>query len=214
MALGEMEFGQAKNLNDVACINLGWGIGLGLILNGNIYYGKSGFSGEFGHITISEEGALCSCGKRGCLETVASGRAIGEIARNLLKKGAESQVKSVFKSCDDVDEKSIVEFARKGDQFCIEILQKTGDYLGKSIAVLINLLNPELIILGGRGSEAGELILHPIRTAVVRHSLIEIGLDTKIVCSELGDMAGCLGATTLITKEIFETSHLELQNYV
>jgi len=214
MALGEIGFGQAKNVTDAACINLGWGIGLALILNGTIHYGKSGFSGEFGHINIIEDGLLCSCGKRGCLETVASGRAIGEIARHLLKNGAESRIKSGLESLDEVDEKSIVEHARKGDQFCIEILQQAGNYIGRSIAVLINLLNPELIILGGKGSAARELILHPIRTAAVKYSLVELGLDAKIVCSELGDMAGCLGATTLITKEIFETSHLDLQMYV
>jgi len=214
MALGEVEFGQAKNLKDVACINLGWGIGMGLILNGSIYYGKSGFAGEFGHITVVDNGSLCHCGKRGCLETISSGRAIGEIARKRLKNGEESQIRNDIKALEDVDEETIVRYARKGDQMCIEVLQHAGDYIGRSIGEIINLFNPELIILGGRGSEAGEFILHPIRTAALRHSLVELGLDTKIVCSELGDRAGCLGATTLITREIFDVTHIDVSRYV
>jgi glucokinase-like ROK family protein len=214
MALAELEFGQARNLKNVACVNLGWGIGMGLILNGSIYYGKSGFAGEFGHITVVDNGALCHCGKRGCLETVSSGRAIGEIARNRLKNGEQSRMKDDLPALEDIDEEKVVRYARKGDLLCIEILQNAGEYLGRSIGEIINLFNPELIILGGRGSEAGEFILHPIRTAALRHSLVELGLDTKIVCSELGDRAGCLGATTLITREIFDIAHIDVSRYV
>ncbi len=214
MALAELEFGQAKNLKNVACINLGWGIGMGLILNGSIYYGKSGFAGEFGHITVVDNGTLCHCGKRGCLETVSSGRAIGEIARKRLKNGEQSRMKDDLPALEDIDEEKVVRYARKGDLLCIEILQNAGAYLGRSVGEIINLFNPELIILGGRGSDAGEFILHPIRTAALRHSLIELGLDTKIVCSELGDRAGCLGATTLITREIFDIAHIDVSRYV
>jgi len=214
MALGELEFGQAKNLTNVACINLGWGIGMGLILNGSIYYGKSGFAGEFGHITVVDNGSLCHCGKRGCLETVSSGRAIGEIARKRLKKGEESRLRSDIKALEDIDEETVVRYARKGDLMCIDVLQQAGEHLGRSIGEIINLFNPELIILGGRGSEAGEFILHPIRTVALRHSLVELGLDTKIVCSELGNRAGCLGASTLITREIFDIIHIDVGMYV
>ncbi len=214
MALGELEFGQARNLNDVACINLGWGIGMGLILNGEIYYGKSGFAGEFGHITVVDNGSLCVCGKRGCLETVSSGRAIGDITRKRLQNGEESRIRSAVKALEDIDEEAVVQYARMGDQMCIEVLQKAGAYLGRSIGEIINLFNPELIILGGRGSEAGEFILHPIRTTALRHSLVQLGLDTKIVCSELGDRAGCLGASTLITREIFDIAHIDVGMYV
>jgi len=214
MALGEIGFGKAKEIKNAACINLGWGIGMSLILNGEIYYGKSGFAGEFGHIIIEEKGPLCHCGKRGCLETVASGRAIGQIARDTLNKGIESQIKYSIDSIDNVDEETIVEYARRGDQFSIEILEKAGVYIGKTLGKLINLFNPELIILGGRGSRADEFILYPIRTAALHHSLVELGKDAKIVISDLGDMAGCLGATTLITREIFETSHINMGRYI
>jgi len=214
MALGEIGFGQAKNHKNVACINLGWGVGMGLILNGQIYYGKSGFAGEFGHINIVDNGELCVCGLRGCLETVASGRAIGEIARKRLANGEQSQLANAYSSPDEIDAESVVKFARKGDQFCIELLQEAGHYLGKSIGEIINLFNPELIILGGRGSEAGEFILHPIRTAALRYSLVELGLDTQILYSNLGAKSGCLGATMLFTQEIYDTSHINLGMFV
>ena len=214
MALGEIGFGQAKNLKNVACINLGWGIGMGLILNGEVYYGKSGFAGEFGHINVVENGALCVCGRRGCLETVASGRAIGEMARKRVGNGAKSQLAAALNSPEDIDEEIVVQYARKGDQFCIELLQEAGQYIGKSMGEIINLFNPELIILGGRGSEAGEFILHPIRTAALRYSLVELGLDASIVCSDLGAKSGCLGATMLITREIYDTSNINLGMFV
>ncbi len=215
MALGELWFGKAKNVRNAACINLGWGIGMGLILNGELYRGSAGFAGEFGHMTVIENGQLCTCGKRGCLETVASGRAIGEIARKQLSEGSTSQLTEIAAtSPDKIDEALIVEYAKKGDQFSIELLENAANYIGKSLAELINLLNLELIILGGRGSRGGEIILYPIHSATVRHSLADLNKNVRIRCSELGDYGGCLGAATLITKQIFDTSHIDVGKYV
>lgn len=215
MALGELHFGQARRIRNAMVINLGWGIGSGLILNGEIYRGKSGFAGEFGHIIVEENGPLCACGKQGCLETLTSGKAIGKIAKNLLKSGAKSRLlKEYGDRIDDITPESIIDFALKGDHFSIELLEKSGHYIGKCLGIVINMFNPERIILGGRGSRAGNLILNPIKSSLLRNSIIDVNNDVDIVISKLGYKAGSLGATTLITREIFETSHIDMGQFV
>ncbi len=215
MALGEMRFGKAKDTQHAICINLGWGIGAGFILNGELYRGNSGFAGEFGHIIVKEDGDLCTCGKRGCLETVASGRAVSRMARAKLEGGAPSQLNKVLRGkIDQIDPESIIKYAQKGDQFSIDMIRNEAEYIGKGLSILINLLNPEIIILGGRGSEAREIILHPIQSSIQRYAHVNLQKEVKIVCSDLGYKAGSLGAASLITREIFEPSHLNPNNYV
>ncbi len=215
MALGEKYFGAAQDVQHALVLNLGWGIGMGIILNGEIYYGSRGFSGEVGHIRVMDNGYLCECGKQGCLESVASGRAIQRIAQDRLKAGAKSKLLEMNPgNLESITVANIVEAACAGDQFSIELLEEAGKAIGEVIAYLINLFNPEKIILGGRVSNAGRFILYPIQTAAFRYSLIELQREISIEISRLGARSGALGATALISRQIFETQHLDLAAYV
>ncbi len=215
MALGEKYFGAAQEVQHALVLNLGWGIGMGIIINGEIYYGSRGFSGEVGHIRVMENGYLCECGKQGCLESVASGRAIERIAVERLKQGAPSKLLEMKGGkLETVSVADIVKAACSGDQFSIELLGEAGKAIGEVIAYLINLFNPEKIILGGRVSTAGRFILHPIQTTAFRYSLIELQRNISIEISKLGARSGALGATALISRQIFETRHLDLAAYV
>jgi len=213
MAMGERWFGAAKNAENALCLNIGWGLGLGIILEGRIYYGRDGYAGEFGHIQIVQGGRLCQCGKRGCLETVASGRAIAQIANERLSQGAVSRLAEI-KPPEGVDAEQVVRAAMEGDQFCIEILEEAGRYLGEGAAKLINLFNPELIILGGRVSGARHFILDPVRAAAVRQSLVQLNRGVKFAISELGVNAGALGVAMLAAEDLFEVEHLNPTAYV
>jgi len=215
MALGEKYFGSCKDVENALCINLGWGIGLGIIVNHQVYSGNHGFAGEFGHIVIDENGPLCHCGKRGCLEIMASGNAISKKAKKALQEGQESMVmKMVHGDIDSVDTKLIVQAAKEGDLFSIEILEEIGNYIGKALAVLINIFSPEMIVIGGSVSLGGKFLLTPIQTSARRMAYTPLVKDLKIVNSKLDHFAGALGATTLITRDIFETQHLDLSPYI
>ena len=160
MAFGERWFGAAKEVNNALCVNIGWGLGLGIIIDGEVYYGENGYAGEFGHIQVVQDGELCYCGKRGCLETVASGRAITQIARDRISKDATTiMTKEQHLRIDQIDAEAVLKAASLGDQFSIEILEEAGRHLGAGIAILINLLNPALIILGGGVAMASPFLI-------------------------------------------------------
>jgi len=138
IALAEQKFGIAKNQKDVMVINLGWGIGLGMIVNGEIYRGYNGFAGEFSHIPLSEDGALCTCGKRGCLEAEASMLVVAEKAIRGIKKGHISSLKHTDKDNPKLVGDAIMEAANNGDQFAIELLSEAGYKIGKALALRCN----------------------------------------------------------------------------
>ena len=215
MTLGERWFGAARTVSNVLVLNIGWGLGLGILIDGKIYYGRDGYAGEFGHIQIIRDGALCECGKSGCLETVASGRAIGMRARELLLQGSNSKL---FQICNGdverVDAELVAKTALTGDRFSIEILEEAGRYLGEGVAQLINLFNPEKVILGGRVSQAGQFILDPVRTTAMKLSLVQLGNGVEFTTSTLGVKAGALGVAMLATRDIFEVEHLNPPAYV
>lgn len=209
MALGERWFGAAKNVSNALCLNVGWGLGLGIILDGKIYYGRDGYAGEFGHIQVADNGKLCQCGKRGCLETVASGRAIADLARERLSAGAVSKLKERGnQSLGKIDAAQVVKAAISGDQFSIEILEEAGRYLGEGIAKLINIFNPELVILGGRVAGAKQFILDPVRAAATKQSLAQLNAGVDFRISELGTKSGALGVAMLAARDLFEVEHL------
>lgn len=215
MALGERWFGTARNVNDALCLNVGWGLGLGILLDGKLYYGRDGYAGEFGHIRILRDGPLCYCGKRGCLETVASGMAIERDARERLASGAPSRLREMCGAkLDIVDAALVVRAATEGDEFSIEILEEVGRYLGEGIAQLINLFNPELIILGGRVSQAGHLLLDATRSAAIRNSHVNLSAGIEFSVSTLGTRAGALGVAMLAARDIFEVDHLNPSAFV
>ncbi|GMU96173.1 MULTISPECIES: ROK family protein [Ignavibacterium] len=215
MALGELWMGKAKGCQNVLCLNLGWGVGLGIIVDGKIYYGKDGFAGEFGHIQVVPDGDLCYCGKFGCLETVASGKALTRIAKNKLLNGQKSILnKEKDFDINKLDARSILEAANKGDQFSIELLETTGKYLGLGIGYLINLFNPEKIILGGGITVANPYLLDSIISTAMKQSLTHINKDVQFELSTLGFRAGAIGVAMLAVRDLFEVDHLNPTAYV
>ena len=203
-ALAEYRYGLAKNTKNTLIIHIGWSLGLGMIMNGKLFGGTSGFAGEFGHIPIVENGILCNCGKQGCLETVASGTALVNLAKEGLTAGRNSTLNNTVENGEELIPKTIIDAANNGDQFAISIISKIGFELGKGIAILIQLLNPELIILGGRVAEANQYLLTPIDQALNHYSLQKLRQQTEIKISELGVNTTILGSVAMAIENIFE----------
>jgi len=198
IALAEQKFGIAKNQKDVMVINLGWGIGLGMIVNGEIYRGYNGFAGEFSHIPLSEDGALCTCGKRGCLEAEASMLVVAEKAIRGIKKGHISSLKHTDKDNPKLVGDAIMEAANNGDQFAIELLSEAGYKIGKALAILIHIMNPASIVLSGRGALVGKILLAPIQQALNKYCIPRLASSTELLISDLGFNAELIGTAVLV----------------
>lgn len=191
----EQQFGLARDRQNVLMVHADWGIGLGLILNRQLYTGKSGFSGEFGHIPMIENGELCHCGKRGCLEAIASVAAIARNARRGLEAGHASLLLNLVEGdIQKIDANLVMQAARSGDQFSISLLTEAGQWLGKGITVLVQVFNPEVIILGGKLAEAGQFLKAPINQALFTYANPDISNDTEVIFSVMGVKAGTIGA--------------------
>ena len=202
MAYGEYMQGCAKGEKNVLFLNASWGIGLGMIIDGNLYKGKSGFAGEFGHIHAFDNEILCHCGKKGCLETEASGSAFDRIFKERIKNGETSILKT--KNGEEITLHDLVKATNQEDPLCIDILERIGHNLGMYVAGLINLFNPELVILGGTLSLTGDFILHAVRSAVLKYSLNLVNKDTQIRISKLKDRAGVVGACMLARNNVLQ----------
>lgn len=194
MALGEIYSGEITNEKNVLFVNLDYGIGLGILIDGKIYYGRSGFSGEFGHIPFFDNEIICHCGKKGCLETEASGLALIRQFKEKIQHGATSSALKKNKSIDEITLEDIIHAANNDDNLCIELLNEVGGKLGKGLALLINIFNPELMILGGTLSEAGDHLKLPAKSMLNKFSLSLVNNDTSLRISKLGEKAGVLGA--------------------
>ena len=193
MALGEYYNGVDANEKHIVFVNLDYGIGTGIIIDGNLYIGKSGFSGEIGHIPLYDNELLCHCGKKGCLETEASGYALLRKFKERIKKGESSSVLRDNKSPEDITLADIVSGAQAEDTLCIELLAESGEKLGKGLAVLINIFNPELMIIGGVMAESGDFIRLPARSTLNKYSLGLVNNDTVLKFSTMGEKAGAIG---------------------
>ncbi len=212
IALSELKFGLAKSIKDTMVINISWGIGLGMILNGELFRGHTGFAGELSHIPISEEGHLCSCGKQGCLEAEASLLAVVDKAINGIKNGRKSSL--TFNS-DDSKAKigdELLEIANKGDQYAIELLSEAAYKIGRALAILIHIINPKAIVLSGRGVKVGKLILAPIQQALNKYCVPRLALETNIYISDIGFDAELIGAAILIMENIGKTKDYQKHN--
>lgn len=199
----EQHFGLAKNKKNVLMLQADWGLGLGIIINGKLYTGKSGFSGEFGHLPIADNGVLCSCGKQGCLETIASATAVARMAKEGIKKGNSSLIlELVGGDIEKIEISNVIQAANSGDQFAISLFTDVGYWLGRGMAYLIQIFNPELIIIGGRVAEASQFILAPVQQAIQTFSNRDISNDTEIKVSELGSKAGTMGAAAYALERI------------
>ena len=212
MALAESQFGLAQNINNVLCLNVNWGLGLGIIVNGKLYNGNDGLAGEFGHIQVEEDGLLCDCGMRGCLETVASGYALQRLAIEGLKKKVPTRLeKIVGDNYDSLDIQTIIETANQGDQFATSLLSEVGYNLGRGISYLLHIFNPEKIIIGGLVSLAGKYILDPVNYSLNKYSMAQIRNKTEVQVSKLGKKSVILGAYAVFIRALF--SEIENTEY-
>ena len=204
MALGEYMCGNCRGERNVIFVNVGWGLGIGLIIDRKIYTGKSGFAGEFGHMVACDNEVMCHCGKKGCLETEASGSALHRKLIARLGAGENSVLAERFKEVGDVSLSEIMDAVAREDLLCIELVEEVGQTLGRWLAGLINIFNPEKVVIGGALSSTGDYMLQPIRSWVKRYSLNLVNEDTKIVLSKLGDQAGLIGACLIARNRAFE----------
>ena len=203
MACGEFSSGGiAKAEKDVLFLNLDYGIGLGIFIDGKIYYGKSGYAGEFGHIPLFDNEILCHCGKKGCLETEASGWALTRMFKEKIKEGSTSIITTTKKNVEDIEMDDIIFAANNDDVLAIELIGKIGSNIGRGIALLINIFNPELVILGGSLASTEEFIRLPIKSAINKYSLNLVNNDTQLKMSKLGEQAGVIGACLLVRNKV------------
>jgi predicted NBD/HSP70 family sugar kinase len=203
IALAELRFGCAYNKKNVMVVNMGWGIGLGMILNGELFRGSDGFAGEFSHIPIFNNNKLCECGKTGCLETETSLMVLIEKAKQGLQAGRLSVLGKNFPTgFYEQDYEAINAAALKGDQFVVELFSEAGYNIGLGVAVLIHLLNPEIIVLSGRGSMAGKIWEAPIQNALNEHCIPRLSANTTIRISSFGHEAELIGAAILVMENM------------
>ena len=196
-SMAEFTHGMAKGKQNVLILLMDLGVGLGIIMDGKLRKGACGFSGELGHIPFVENGALCYCGKHGCLETITSGNALSEMAKEGIMAGKNSMLNKLSKEeLQRIEPAVIIEAANKGDQYAIQLLSNIGTYMGKGIAMLIQLFNPELIILSGKIAEAKQYITLPMQQAINTYCMTQIRERTTILSSELGENSRLLGYAT------------------
>lgn len=202
MAFGEYMQGCVRGEKNVLFVNLSWGLGVGIIIDGQLYKGKSGFAGEFGHIHAFDNGILCHCGKKGCLETEASGSAFCRVVKERIAAGETSVLSA--KPLDEITFDDVIEATEREDPLCLDALEGIGLYLGEHVASLINLFNPELVIIGGTMSLTGDFLMHSIRTSILKYSLNLVNKDTHLCISKLKERAGVVGACMLARKYVLE----------
>jgi predicted NBD/HSP70 family sugar kinase len=196
IALAEQKFGVAAHIKNVMVLNLGWGIGLGMILNDKIFRGNNGLAGEFSHIPLFKNGKLCNCGKHGCLETEASLIAVTATAKEGIRQG---QITSLA-NYKEVDADVIITEAIKGDVFSVKLISEAAYHVGEGLAILIHLMNPAAIVLSGKGSIVGKLWLAPIQQAINEHCIPMLTQHTEFIISNLNTRAQLIGGAALVVE--------------
>jgi glucokinase-like ROK family protein len=192
-ALGEWAYGVGRGENYLAYIKVGTGVGSGLLLNGQIYRGATGSAGEIGHLTIEENGPLCDCGNSGCLEALAGGKAIARQGQEAIRTGKRTLLSSLG-PVESITARDVASAARRGDLVSQQIIANAGRYLGIAIAGLVNLFNPQTVIVGGGVAQIGDLLLQPIRDTVSQRSLRASARTVKINTAVLRRHSSGMGA--------------------
>lgn len=196
--LGEAWVGAGKGYKHIVMSTIGTGIGSGIIINGEILHGKNGMAAELGHIPISEEGAQCGCGSNDCLETISSATGIIRRGKEIVQAGKSSILtKEYADKVEQITAKSIIDAAKLGDKEALQVVNNAGKLLGRGLAIVANLFDPEIIIIGGGVSHAGEIIFKPIKDEFNRKGLNNIVESVEIVPAILGNQAGMIGAAKL-----------------
>ena len=196
-ALAELNYGAGKGATNMICITVGTGIGSGLIVNGKLVRGASNAAGELGHIKLQMEGGpLCGCGDHGCLEAFASGPSIVAMAEEYVRGGKSTKYRELAKN--EITPYYVCEAAKQGDVVAKKIFEIIGSYIGIGLASVVNLLNPEKIVIGGGVADAGEFLFGPIKETLKKRSMPIQGSAVQVVHAELGNTAGVIGASLLI----------------
>jgi glucokinase-like ROK family protein len=199
-------FGLGRDLNNFLYIDVGMGIGAGIFFDGKLYRGAGGRAGEFGHITVDENGPLCSCGNNGCLETVASCAAMIQAVRTAIEQGIDSKIRDL--AAGDLDKISIeliAQAAAENDSLAFRVSQKAASYIAIGLADLVNLLNPRVMIFGGALFRAmPQLLTDPLRRIIKQRSLEKSANEVDLKVSSLGGEACALGASRLIAEKILD----------
>jgi len=200
MALGEMWYGAGRDYRNFVMVNVGYGIGAGIIIQGNPLYGLRGLAGEFGHITLEKDSdAQCECGNFGCLEALASGNAIAKAARKELRSGAVTLLSELSGGdLSRVTAEMVAHAAKQGDGTAWAIFDRAAEYLGLGIAGLINLFNPEAVFIGGGVAQAGDILFDKVRKTVNGRALNKTASDVAVVPATFGPKAAVMGAISLI----------------
>ena len=196
-ALGELNFGAGKGCQNLICITVGTGIGSGLIINGKLVRGASNAAGEIGHIKLQMQGGpICGCGDTGCLEAFASGPSIVAMAEQYILGGKSTKYRELANP--DITPYVVAEAAKQGDSVAKRIYEIIGEYIGIGMASVVNLLNPEKIVIGGGVADAGDLLIAPIKRTLKERAMPIQAEAVEIVSAELGNTAGVIGASLLI----------------
>ena len=197
MALAELWYGKGREVKDFISFDLGLGIGCGIVIDHHIYAGASGKSGEVGHTIVEVDGPLCTCGRHGCIESLASGWAIVMQAQDAMKKGVKTNLNEIkgHGSAPTTDDISLA--AQSGDEFCIGLLKNAGEYIGIGLANIIDLFNPSLVIINGKLYDNNPVLKEAIQQTVKKQTMPQIYSDTQIIGSDIGVMATAIGAATL-----------------
>ena len=198
MAYGEYHSRHEEKWENMLFVNAGWGLGLGIIIGGKLYAGGNGYAGEMGHMHMFDNNILCHCGKKGCLETEVSGRAISRKLTERIKAGESSVLSGKVYRNETITTNDIIMALEKEDPLCIELVSRTGSALGMYLAGIMNLLNPDAIVIGGGLSRAASYyFLQYAALAIKQHSLKLISSNVPVVSSALGNRAGLMGACLL-----------------
>lgn len=204
MALGELWYGVGGSHSHFICVNVGYGIGSGIVIDRKLLFGSEGMAGEFGHITVDRDSKIqCKCGNYGCLEALASGRAIAQSAKDQMKDGASTTLSVLC--ADDPDQitaRLVAKAANEGDELSFKIISRAADYIGMGIAGLINLCNPKAVFIGGGVAQAGDLFLNTIRSSVNRRVLPSHTNSVDILPVSHGANAAVMGAVSLVLNEV------------
>ncbi|MEI5989498.1 glucokinase [Enterococcus termitis] len=197
-ALGERWKGAGENNPDVVFITLGTGVGGGIIAEGNLLHGVNGCAGEIGHVTVDPGGFECTCGKRGCLETVSSATGVVRVARHMSEEYAgDSQLKQAIDDGQDVSSKDVFDYAQADDPFALMVVDRVCYFLGLAIGNVGNTLNPSSVVIGGGVSAAGEFLRSRVQTYFEEFTFPEVRNSTQVKLAQLGNEAGVIGAASL-----------------
>jgi len=202
-ALGELHYGAARDARNFIYITISTGIGGGIVIDGKIYTGAIGIAGEVGHMTIDDNGPICSCGNRGCWEMLASGTALSREARLRISKGVKTSILEYAEgNIENVSAQAIQRAAEKGDKLAKELVAQTGYYVGVGLASLVNMFNPELIVIGGGLSNIGDMLLEPAFKTAEKRAYKEAFQAVRFSSAELGRNSGVIGAATFALQEM------------